>query len=120
MRWGLILLLSLFFVSFIIDSAFAAPFNLTTVPSQVGTQLGVGAFIGGLLCSLVVLMLILVPIMIMTKGKQFTLYLILTLVTLAPLTALGWFNLWVMILIVLAIAVKLGLTIADSLGGMRK
>lgn len=120
MRWGFVLLLSLFLSCFLVDTVFAAPFNVTAVPEQVGTQLGVGSFVGGLLVSLVILMLVLLPTMIMTKGKNYTLYLVLTLVTLAPLTAIGWFSLWVMIIIVLAIAVGLGQKIADALGGVKR
>ena len=112
--------LSFLLFSSLITLVHAEPFNLMELPTYVDTQLGVGLFIAGLLISLVVLMLILLPVLVVTKGKNFSLYMILTLVTLAPLTALGWFNSWVFVVIILAIAVGLGQKITDLLGGLRK
>lgn len=121
MRWGLCFFLSsLFFVILVIDTAFAAPFNVTAVPEQVGTQLGTSSFVGGLLVSIFILMLVLVPTLIMTRGKAFTLYIVLALATLAPLVALGWFNIWVFIVIVLAISVGIAEKLTGFLGGIRK
>ncbi len=98
----------------------ASSFNVTAIPSQVGSQLGVDAFIGGLLISILLLMLVLIPTMIMTRGKAYSVYLVLALATLAPLTALGWFNVWVFIVIVLVIALGTGQKVAEFLGGLRK
>jgi hypothetical protein len=121
MRWGLrVLLILSFFFSYLVDQAFAEPFNLTSVPESVGNQLMVGAFVGGLLVSILILLLILVPVMIMTKGKAYTVYIILSLSILTPLVAMGWFNFWVFIVIVLAISVGVAQKVADFLGGIRK
>lgn len=119
MRKSFIALTFLLFSS-LITLVHAEPFNLMELPTYIDTQLGVGTFIAGLLISLVILMLVLLPVLVVTKGKQFSLYMVLTLVTLAPLTALGWFNAWVFIVIILAIAVGLGQKITDLLGGLRK
>jgi hypothetical protein len=117
---GLVLLLSLFCLSFLVTDVFAEPFNVTGVPSQVGIQLGVGSFVGGLVCSIVILLLFLVPTMIMTKGKYEALYIILSLAILTPLVAMGWFNFWVFLVIVLAIAAGVAPKVADFLGGSKK
>lgn len=120
MRLGLVILLSLFFVSFLFTNVFAAPLNVTGIPEQIGTQLGVGTFIGGLLLSIFILLFILVPVMIMTKGKAITVYVILALSIMTPLVALGWFNFWVFIVIVLAIAVGIAEKVAGFLGGIKR
>jgi len=117
-----ILLLSLFFLLTI--SAFVAParaetFDLMEVPTYIDNQFNCGEFIGGLLASLFILMLTLIPLMVLTKGKQYTVYIIVALAVLAPLVGLGWFPIWVYIIIILAIAVGLGRQISDAIGGVR-
>ncbi len=119
-----VLTLSLFFLLIASIVLLATPvraetFDLTEVPTYIDNQLGVGEFIGGLLASIFILMLTLVPLMVLTKGKQYTVYIIVALAVLAPLVGLGWFPIWVYILIVLAIAVGLGRQISDAIGGLR-
>lgn len=115
---------SLFLVSFIILALFVpgarAAFEVTEVPTYIDNQLGVGEFIGGLLASLFILMLFLLPTIYLTKGKQASLYIILSLVILAPLIALGWFPVYVYILILLLLALGFGKKITDFLGGIGK
>lgn len=120
MRFGAVLLISLFFVVFLVNQATAEPFNVTSIPEQVGNQLMVGAFVGGLIVSIVILLFVLVPVMIITKGKAYQVYLVLMLSVLTPLVAIGWFNFWVFIVIVLAISVGIAERVADFLGGRHK
>lgn len=82
-------------------------------------QLNTGTFVAGLLISMVILVLTLLPVLVMTKGKIFSLYILLSLAILAPLVGLGWFPIWLYIIIVLAIALGMGQKIADALGGLR-
>lgn len=98
----------------------ASTFDVMQVPTYVDDQLGCGVFIAGLLVSLVVLSLIMIPTMYLTKGKAYSLYIIFSMVILAPLTALGWFSVWVYILILLLLALGFGSKIADFLGGVGK
>jgi hypothetical protein len=65
-------------------------------------------------------MFTLLPIIIATKGKQPTLYMIIFFTVLAPLVGLGWFSLWVYILLILAIALGFGQKLADLFGGLKK
>jgi len=117
-----IALLSLFlFLTFnLVATVKADTFDIMSVPSYLDTQLGCGEFIGGLLVSIFVLMVTLLPIMIATKGKQYTLYIVMFFAVLAPLTGLGWFPIWLYIVLLLAIALGLGQKIADLIGGLRK
>jgi ABC-type multidrug transport system permease subunit len=117
-----ILLISLFFlltILAIVTPVRAETFDMMKVPTYIDNQLGVGEFIGGMLASIFVLMLTLVPLMVLTKGKQYTVYIIVAVAVMAPLVGLGWFPLWVYILIILAIAVGLGRQISDAIGGVR-
>lgn len=103
-----------------LNTVSADTFEVTEIPTYIDNQLGVGEFIGGLLASIAVLMLTLVPLIILTKGKQAVLYIIVALTVLSPLVGLGWFPIWVFIIIILAIAVGLGRQFSDFLGGLRK
>jgi hypothetical protein len=98
----------------------AATFDLMQVPNYVDDQLGCGTFIGGLLVSLVVFCLIMLPTIYLTKGKAYSFYIVFGMVILAPLTAIGWFSVWVYIGIVLLLALGFGGKIADFLGGIGK
>jgi len=109
-----------FFLSFLIVSVRAAVDILET-DAALGVALGVGEFIGGLILSLGILVLFVeLPIIILTKGKQYSLYVLLGISGLAVFTALGWFPIWVMIIIVLGIAFGAGKQIAEFLGGLRR
>lgn len=98
-------------------------FSVSDVPSSIENGLGItgsNGFIGGLIASLILLCLVLFPTMILTKGKAYSLYILLSLAVLAPLVGLGWFPVYVYIIIVLLIALKFGKEMADFLGGLRR
>lgn len=89
------------------------------LPTYLDNQLGVGTFVAGLLITMVVLALTLIPVMVLTKGKIWSLYILFSLVVTAPFVALGWFPVWLYIVIILAIALGMGQRIAEALGGLR-
>lgn len=98
-------------------------FSVSDVPSSIESGLGItgsDGFIGGLIASLVLLCLVLFPTMILTKGKAYSLYILVSMAVLAPLVGLGWFPIYVYIIIVLLIALKFGRELADLLGGLRR
>lgn len=107
-------------LSFLVYTVKAESFDIMAVPEYIDTQLGCGEFIGGLLASMVVMLLTLLPVLVMTKGKQPTLYLVMFFFVLAPLTGLGWFPIWLYIILLLAIALGFGQKLADIFGGLRK
>lgn len=120
MRKALIPLFLFLFLSLIVVSVKADTFDMMEVPSYLDSQFGCGEFIGGLIASIGVLMLTLFPVLIMTRGKQFTLYMVLFFAVLAPLVGLGWFPIWLYIVLLLVIALGLGQKMADVFGGLRK
>lgn len=120
MNKALIPLFLILFLSFAVYTVKADTFDIMSVPSYVDAQLGCGEFIGGLIASIALLMLTLLPVMIATKGKQYTLYLVLFFAVAAPLVGLGWFPVWLYIILLIAIALGLGEKISDMLGGLRK
>lgn len=120
MRKAIIPLFLFLFLSLIVVTVKADTFDIMSVPEYIDNQFGCGEFIGGLIASIAVLVITLLPIMVMTKGKQPTLYLVLFFAVLAPLTGLGWFPVWLYIVLLIAIALGLGQKISDMLGGLRK
>lgn len=64
-------------------------------------------------------MFVMIPVIILTKGKQYTLYIIVSMATIAPLVGLGWFPVWIYMIIILMIALAFGQKIADTIGGLR-
>lgn len=115
-------LISLFLIVFLsfVAVAKADTFDLTEVPRYLDNQLNCGTFVGGLLASIAVLCIVMLPLMLMTKGKAYSVYIIFSMATIAPLVGLGWFPVYVYIIIILLIALKFGQQIADFLGGLRK
>ena len=114
------ILLSFLFLVSLISVAKADTFELMEIPAYLDAQLGCGEFIGGLLASIFALMITLFPLVIMTKGKSYTLYILFFFAVLAPLVGLGWFPVWLYIILLLAIALGFGQKIADVLGGIKK
>ena len=115
-----VLLLPFLFLASLINVVKADTFDLMEVPNYLDTQLGVGVFIAGLLASIFILMITLLPIIIMTKGKNHTLYILVFFAVLAPLVGMGWFPVWLYIILVLAIALGLGEKVSDYIGGLKK
>lgn len=111
--------LFLFLLASLVATVKAETFDIMEVPNYIDNQLGCGVFIAGLLASLFVLIIVLLPIIYMTKGKAYSLYIVLGLAVLSPLVGLGWFPLYVFIIIILAIALKFGRELAGILGGLR-
>lgn len=116
--------ISLFFLFLsilIIPSVYAAgSFEVSDVPSYLDEQLGCGEFVGGLIASVVLLCIVMLPTMYLTKGKAYSLYIIFGLLVLAPLVGLGWLPVWLYIIIILLIALGFGKQLAVFFGGIGK
>jgi len=59
------------------------------------------------------------PIIGLTKGRQFTLYIIVGVVSTVPFIALSWLPIWIYIIIVLLIALKFGQQLTGLIDGVR-
>jgi hypothetical protein len=118
------LTLTLFFIGLlfcsIVNYANAEPVTIQDIPEQLAVQLSLDTWLAGMILSLFIMMLVLLPIIYLTKGKQGTLYVLVGLAILAPLVGLGWFDLWVYIIIILAIAVGMGQKLIDMFSDLRR
>lgn len=110
----LVLLLTCF-----VGYANAAPVAIQDLPERVAYQFTIDEWLAGMLLSIGVLMLVMLPTIYLTKGKQMTLYVIFSLAVLAPLVGLGWFDLWAYIIILLAIAAGFSKQLINFFGGLR-
>lgn len=115
----LLLILSLVLTCFAsIGYANAAPVAIQDLPERVAYQFTIDEWLAGMLLSIGVLMLVMLPTIYLTKGKQMTLYIIFALAVLAPLVGLGWFDLWAYIIILLAIAAGFSKQLINFFGGI--
>lgn len=101
-----------------VNFACAEPFEVTEIPTYLDNQLGVGTFIGGLIASLFVLGIVMIPLIYLTKGKAYSLYIIFSMAILAPLVGLGWFPVYVYVIILLLLAFGFSEKLRDLLGSV--
>ena len=94
-------------------------FDLQSLPESLNGYLGCGVEVSGLILSLVFISLVMLPIIGLTKGRQFTLYILVGVVASSPFVALGWLPIWIYIIIVLFVALKFGQQLAGFMGGAR-
>jgi hypothetical protein len=93
---------------------------VTEFPTILATQLGISDWIAGIILSLFVLLLILLPSMYLTKGKAYGVYIILGMAVLAPLVGLGWFPVYIYIIVLFLIALGFSSKLRDFLGGLNR
>jgi hypothetical protein len=102
--------LFVFLILTIIPIAYAedtVPHNLLDIPKGIGDTLGIGEFAAGILTSVILLMVCLLPCMILTikaTGNQgFVFILIVGMSVLGFCVAVAWFPIWFFAIIVLLI-----------------
>lgn len=117
----ILLFLSVFLVLIMIPKVFASDsvsHNLLDIPTGLSEALGIGTFAAGLLTSIILLMVCLLPCVILTlkaKGNQATIFVLITGMSLLGFdVAVGWFPIWMFAVIVLLIAVMYGKRFADA------
>jgi hypothetical protein len=99
-------------------NANATTFEVTEIPTYIDNQLNCGEFVAGLLVILLLLLIVILPTMYLTKGKAYGVYIILSMAVLAPLVGLGWFPVYVYIIILFLIALKFSQALRDFLGSV--
>jgi hypothetical protein len=87
--------------------------NLQNLGTQLGIQLGIGPFAGGLLASAILTGLVLVPILFFTKGKNPMLSFLIGFVMVSLSVAIGWIPIWTFAVIALLTALLFGSKIAE-------
>lgn len=87
---------------------------------MLSSLIGISEWLSGIVLSLFILMLVMVPTIYLTKGKSYGLYIVFSLVTIAPLVGLGWFPLYIYVIILLLLALGFSEKLRDFLGGLNK
>lgn len=83
--------------------------DLTELPTALATLLTIDAFTAGVLLTIGLLALILIPLIVLTKGDLGFPHVVFSLLVIVAATVLGWLDAWIMLLIVLVVAVGFGL-----------
>jgi hypothetical protein len=96
-------LVSLFFLAlaFLIHKGYCTDVNLLDVPEKVGENLGISTFMAGILCSVIGLLLPIIPLLLLTRGKGILLCVVVGIPLLGLFTAMGWFPIWLLVVTVL-------------------
>lgn len=102
---------------FLINSAHAdADFNLMDIPIYLGEKFGVSTFIGGLIASLILQLIVLLPVGMLIKGKHTPIVITMIGMTLMGVTvALGWFPVYIFAVLTLVIALIFGRDIVKGI-----
>lgn len=74
--------------------------DLTGFPQALANQLGISLFAGQMLASLIFLVLVMLPVLFFTRGKNIFATLIVGMSSLGFCVALGWFPAWSLVMIV--------------------
>lgn len=98
--------------------ASTAQIDVTAIPTQLAALLNVSEWLAGIMLSLFILLLVLLPTMYLTKGKAYGVYIIFSMAVLAPLVGLGWFPVYVYIVILLLLALGFGKKLRDFIGSV--
>jgi hypothetical protein len=94
--------------------------NLMDIPTFLAERLGISVFAAGLLASGVVILLPIIIISILTRGKGFIMQLMVTLVFLGLDVAVGWLPVWLFAIVILLIAFGFASFMSDKIGGSGK
>lgn len=115
----LILILSFSFLMLISPVYAETDVNLSEIHEQLALRLGVSTFIGGIICTTILFMMIVLPIAIIARRKTggFIPELIGGMLCLSLSIALGWLPTWILLITILMIVALLSGNLRDWLGG---
>jgi len=115
----ILILLCFFLVLSLIQFAHAddSNVNLLNLPTQLAAALGISVFAAGILCTIGTEMFCVIPITILTRGKNMLITVIFAFLGLGFSTAVGWLAYWLMIVIVLITAGLWASIFRNSMGG---
>jgi hypothetical protein len=78
--------------------------NLTNFPTYLADQLSISVFAGGILAGIIFMMLVLFPCLLLTRGKNLILLIIVGISSMCFNVAVGYFPVWTLIIVALIIA----------------
>lgn len=121
MRKRLLALVPLFFLMFIMPVYAETEISLLALAEQLGVRLGVGTFVGGLICSVIFLMATVMPIALINRsrkgGGNFVAELVIGVVVLGVCVGLTWLPFWFLLVIVMLLALLFSGKMRSYIGG---
>lgn len=93
--------------------------DLTTIPQYLGDNLGIGTFAGGILCFILLMMMTVLPMAIITRGKKsgFIPELALTIGVMGFCIAIEWLPYWFLLILSMLIALMFSGKMRDLITG---
>jgi len=79
--------------------------SLEDIPQVFADSVGINLLSGQVILSITVIFALLLPTMILTKGKAPTIYLMVFLLAECLLVGIGWLNFWILIITVVVLVI---------------
>ena len=120
-RLGLLMyILVVFMLTAVVNVAYATEdaINLTEFPKQLAETLNIIEFAGGVLATLILMSLFLLPAMILAR-KNYMLHLTFVLSVMCFAIAVGWLPVWLLLLTVMVVAALWSGKVRDWISGGR-
>jgi len=104
---------------FFVKVAYAeSEINLMDIPELLGEKLGINAFAGGLLASIILLAIVVLPCAMLIRGKHAGIVTILFgMCILGFSVAVGWFPVWLFGILILILALGYAKTFSEMIAG---
>lgn len=85
------------------------PINLTEIPIRVADALNVDVFCGGIFCSIVLMLILVLPVIILVRGKSqsWILEVSTTLIVMGICVGIGWLSQWFILIVALITALMI-------------
>ena len=120
MKARILALIPLFFLMFIMPVYAETEINLLTLHEALGERLGVGTFAGGLIASVIFLMMTVFPVAMINRSRKggggFMAELIVGMAVLGVCVAVTWFPVWIFVLLAFMIALLFSGKLTELLG----
>ena len=112
----ILLMISILFLGLLVNTVYAADIDLTDLDNQLGEALGIPAFAGGLLATMLLLVAVLGCMgAAMKRAPSAMMVVIMTIAVCSFAIMCGWFPTWTLLMIVLVIALFFGNKIIGGL-----
>jgi hypothetical protein len=85
--------------------------------TQLGVQLGIGPFAGGLLMSIIFMCIFLFPVLFLCRENPVLPALMVGFATMSFCVAIGWLSYWVLLMMALLVALLFSGTVRDWISG---
>jgi len=91
--------------------------SLEDIPTWFSDYFGIVFEAGQVILSIIVILMVLLPVLLLTRGKGLTIPAVMFILTEAVLVGIGWLPSWIMILTVVVIALGIARFGTKMIGG---